>query len=207
MPATHKHLLNGPLRPAQIQTQSFRANRSSIAGPDVPEPPYPIPLEGVVQRGFGRGSKDLGCPTGQHLPRSFPIYPDESLPDIGGDGGTRRILRVRTSTSTEGQQSRLRSEDHQVWPMVMSLGWNPFYKNERMTAEIHIMHKFSDDFYGYNMRALVLGYIRPELDYTSRVTEALIEDIEIDKKVALASLARPGYKYTLDPFFSNRSQA
>ena len=26
------------------------------------------------------------------------------------------------------------SEDLKVLPMVMSLGWNPFYKNERLTA-------------------------------------------------------------------------
>jgi riboflavin kinase len=25
-------------------------------------------------------------------------------------------------------------EDRAVFPMVMSLGWNPFYKNERLTA-------------------------------------------------------------------------
>lgn len=197
MPATHPHLPNGLPRPVQLQTQSFRANRPSIAGPDTPEPPYPILLEGVVQHGFGRGSKDLGCPTAN--------LPDESLPDMvaavkpGVYYGYAQVLPL------EGQKSRLRPEDHQVWPMVMSLGWNPFYKNERMTAEIHVMHEFSDDFYGYNMRALVLGYIRPELDYTSR--EALIEDIEIDKKVALASLARPGYKYTSDPFFSNHDKA
>jgi riboflavin kinase len=30
------------------------------------------------------------------------------------------------------------------------------------------MHNFAKDFYGYEMRALVLGYIRPELDYVSR---------------------------------------
>ena len=28
----------------------------------------------------------------------------------------------------------LSAEDSVVLPMVMSLGWNPFYKNERMTA-------------------------------------------------------------------------
>lgn len=28
----------------------------------------------------------------------------------------------------------LSEEDGKVLPMVMSLGWNPFYKNERMTA-------------------------------------------------------------------------
>jgi hypothetical protein len=30
------------------------------------------------------------------------------------------------------------------------------------------MHEFKTDFYGYDMKALVLGYIRPELQYTSR---------------------------------------
>jgi len=30
------------------------------------------------------------------------------------------------------------------------------------------MHAFQSDFYGYEMRAIVLGYIRPELDYISR---------------------------------------
>jgi hypothetical protein len=34
--------------------------------------------------------------------------------------------------------------------------------------EIHIMHPFNADFYGHEMKAIVLGYIRPELDYTSR---------------------------------------
>lgn len=34
--------------------------------------------------------------------------------------------------------------------------------------EVHIMHDFSSDFYGYRMKVVVLGYIRPELDYTSR---------------------------------------
>jgi riboflavin kinase len=30
------------------------------------------------------------------------------------------------------------------------------------------MHTFKSDFYGCDMQAVVLGYIRPELDYTSR---------------------------------------
>jgi riboflavin kinase len=84
--------------------------------------------------------------------------------------------------------------------------------------EIHIMHEFPADFYGYEMKALVLGYIRPELDYISRgevqflcinpfvsecnTPEALIEDIEIDKQVALNSLERPEYnEFMTDPHF------
>ena len=38
--------------------------RPMIVGPNVPESPYPIALTGAVQKGFGRGGKDLGCPTG-----------------------------------------------------------------------------------------------------------------------------------------------
>lgn len=30
------------------------------------------------------------------------------------------------------------------------------------------MHDFGSDFYGHAMNAIVLGYIRPELNYTSR---------------------------------------
>ncbi|KAF9132383.1 riboflavin kinase [Mortierella sp. 14UC] len=78
-----------------------------------------------------------------------------------------------------------------VYPMVMSLGWNPFYKNEKKSAEVHIMHNFHRDFYGDELRVVVLGYIRPELDYTT--LEALIEDINIDIEVALRSLERPDY--------------
>jgi hypothetical protein len=34
--------------------------------------------------------------------------------------------------------------------------------------EIHVMHPYKSDFYGQPLKAVVLGYIRPELDYTSR---------------------------------------
>lgn len=32
------------------------------------------------------------------------------------------------------------------------------------------MHEYQADFYSHELRAVVLGYIRPELDYTSRGT-------------------------------------
>ena len=38
------------------------------------------------------------------------------------------------------------------------------------------MHKFDTDFYGYELRAIVLGYIRPELDYTSRGRSCILRD-------------------------------
>lgn len=49
---------------SQSLTDPYRTNRPTIVGPATPQDPYPIQLEGAVQHGFGRGSKDLGCPTG-----------------------------------------------------------------------------------------------------------------------------------------------
>lgn len=31
-------------------------------------------------------------------------------------------------------QTHLDEEDSEIHPMVMSLGWNPFYKNKQLTA-------------------------------------------------------------------------
>ncbi|KAF2654800.1 riboflavin kinase [Lophiostoma macrostomum CBS 122681] len=37
--------------------------RDPIAGPEHPQPPFPLKLRGPVIKGFGRGSKELGIPT------------------------------------------------------------------------------------------------------------------------------------------------
>jgi riboflavin kinase len=49
--------------------------------------------------------------------------------------------------------------------MVMSIGWNPTYNNNKKTAEVHILHKYQNDFYGKELRVIILGYIRPEFKY------------------------------------------
>ncbi|KAI0772650.1 riboflavin kinase [Irpex lacteus] len=171
--------------PAPISKSDARAHRPSIVGPDSPEEPFPIILSGTVQHGFGRGGKDLGCPTAN--------LPDESLPPMSSVTQTGVYYGfAQVTPSKDGQSTPLNTQDTLVYPMVMSLGWNPFYKNKQLTAEIHIMHDFQKDFYGHYMQAIVLGYIRPELDYVSR--EALIQDIETDKQVALNCLARPEYE-------------
>jgi riboflavin kinase len=79
-----------------------------------------------------------------------------------------------------------------TFPMVMSIGYNPFYKNTVRSAEVHVLHKFSADFYDAHMRLLILGFIREEKDYKS--LEALIEDINFDCEVAKSSLGRQGWQ-------------
>jgi len=61
------------------------------------------------------------------------------------------------------------------------------------------MHDFATEFYGSHMNLVILGYIRPELDYVSK--EKLIEDIVTDIEVAGRSLAREKYmEYKSDPY-------
>lgn len=81
------------------------------------------------------------------------------------------------------------------------------------------MHQFPTNFYGNTMAVMVLGYIRPELDYISKGTplpryplfpthrspylEALIADINTDVKVALNCLQREAYvAFANDEYFA-----
>ena len=72
--------------------------------------------------------------------------------------------------------------------MVMSIGWNPFWKNKERSIEVHLLEKFEKDFYGLPLRVLVLGFVRPERDYDSM--DELIKDINTDIEVTRMSLAR-----------------
>merc|ERR1711939_29218 len=163
--------------------------RELIAGPsDQPAAPFPVYLSGCVQRGFGRGGRDLGCPTANFPDEVIEPYAD-SL-ESGVYYGFARVKHERSPASASDE----------VHPMVMSIGWNPYYKNVRRTAEVHILHDYGEDFYGEYMSAVVLGFIRPEYDYNS--LDALVDDINTDKKVAAASVARPSYEtFARDPFF------
>lgn len=62
---TAAELINSPSRPtAPLRTESFRDSRPDIVGPDEPPAPFPVIMRGAVQKGFGRGGRDLGCLTG-----------------------------------------------------------------------------------------------------------------------------------------------
>lgn len=231
-----------------LKSPTSPSRRPEVCGPHAPERPYPIYLRGNVEKGFGRGSKDLGCPTA-NLPskvvgpgtpltrtgvyfgfaRVLPQDPDDAsltdsedvdpdssiqvpgasdtvddednevvlgaspIGDVGegfldsglprprhnsrgqpspasllearsnrpdkeadvsrselsngaGDNSATGSLHGATASSSSSSSSltagrrkktkrvNLRSEDCQVFPMVMSVGWNPFYKNTHKTA-------------------------------------------------------------------------
>lgn len=143
----------------------------------------PYFTKGEVVKGFGRGSKELGIPTA-----NFPIEVVQKLPkniDTGVYYGWTQV------------------EDSPVYKMVMSVGWNPFYKNKEKSMETHIIHKFEDDFYGKILKIVILGYIRPEMDFSS--IEALKETIWEDIKKAELELERSDFQqYKSNSFFSQQ---
>ncbi len=67
---------------------------------------------------------------------------------------------------------------------------NPYYKNERKTAEVHILRSFEGDFYGAHLRVSVTGFLRNELNFTT--LEALIDMINTDIRLAKECLSSGG---------------
>uniref|UniRef100_F1KTT2 riboflavin kinase n=1 Tax=Ascaris suum TaxID=6253 RepID=F1KTT2_ASCSU len=128
---------------------------------------FPYYFSGRVVTGFGRGGKQLGCPTANlddgaiaRLPSDFPCGVFYGLAQV--DGG-------------------------KLYGMVMSVGWNPHFKNEKKTVEVHILHSFPEDFYGSNLRAVALGYLRSMTAFDS--LDDLKEAIKNDIAVAQSNLS------------------
>lgn len=57
----------------------------------------------------------------REMPAETAPYPPDSVPATPSTSGKEKIRR-------------LAEEDGKVWPMVMSVGWNPYFKNEKITA-------------------------------------------------------------------------
>lgn len=179
--------------------------RPDIKIPDSPEDPFPILIKkSEVIPGFGRGSTELGFPTA-----NIDITTNETLKELnaGVYFGFARLYksekvefledkifnRVDGKSSVKLNYGRyLSTDDLVILPMVMSLGWNPYYGNKEKTCEIYIIHEFSDSFYGADMTAVICGYLRPELDYSG--VDALKKDIQLDVDIGLQNLEKLGYK-------------
>jgi len=115
---------------------------------------------GEIVKGFGRGSKELGCPTAN--------YPLEVV----------RQLPKDFQTGVYFGWANLNNGD--VHKMVMNIGWCPFYNNTEKSMETHILHPFNEDLYGQVLKICIVGYLRPEMNFDS--VEALINQIKDDIK-------------------------
>jgi riboflavin kinase len=104
----------------------------------------PVTLEAEVIHGFKRGSTELGFPTA-----------NLSMADLG----------VKGSSFETGIYYGIAHLDNKEYKTVISVGWNPFYKNVEKTIEAHLLHKFEEDFYGSRIKLVIYGYLRPEANF------------------------------------------
>lgn len=124
----------------------------------------PYFTQGTVIKGFGRGSKQLGIPTA-----NFPEDVVSQLPSSIENGVYYGFSSV---------------DGGNVHKMVMSIGWNPHFNNEKRSMETHILHEFENDFYNSLMKVIILGFIRPMQSYSSldELIKAIYEDIMTAQK-------------------------
>ena len=76
----------------------------------------PFRLEGEVTKGFGRGSKELGIPTANFSEQVVSALPNDLQTGI-----------YFGFTKLEGDQDEIRKA-------VISIGWNPYYKNSKKSV-------------------------------------------------------------------------
>jgi riboflavin kinase len=114
----------------------------------------PIYLSANVVHGFKRGSKELGIPTAN---LDMDVV-NKMLRDKGNS-------EAELKTGIYYGWAKLGSSDA-IHRTVISVGWNPFYKNEKKTLEAHLLSKM-DDFYDDNLSVLMCGYLRDEANFTS----------------------------------------
>lgn len=154
--------------------------RPDVSIPKSPQTPYPVTERHVtIVAGFGRGSAELGIPTAnvstQEVKAVTQLEPgvyfgwakvhkkaDVTHSDVKARESGKQVEYSYGLGLTEGKDLEV------VLPTVMSIGWNPFYGNKEKAIELHIVHEFPQDFYGATVSFNVLGYIRPELNYTTK---------------------------------------
>jgi len=149
-----------------------------------------VRLGGPVVRGFGRGSKTLGVPTANLDVAPIKKESDALAPGIYfGWAGLRGNDSNDDANDSRNDGEAQNVIENVIAPMVMSIGWNPFFDNATKTVEPWLLRDFGKDgdFYGRELRLAVLGYVRPEADFAS--LEALVERIHRDADVARGALA------------------
>lgn len=110
--------------------------RSPLAGASSgPASPFPIQLSGPIVKGFGRGSKELGIPTAN--------IPLAGLSVGGHEGVESGVYYGWAGVNVDEGGARIdqgEGREGGVWPMVMSIGFNPYYNNT-VRSVVGFLHK------------------------------------------------------------------
>eukprot|EP00968_Pinguiococcus_pyrenoidosus_P024787 scaffold5067_cov245-Pinguiococcus_pyrenoidosus.AAC.5 len=146
-------------------------------------------MTATVVQGFGRGGKLLGCPTANMDMAQIGHLADTV--DAGIYFGWAQVV------NRDGELEEETSAP--VYKAAISIGWNPQFGNDEKTVEPHLLHDFPEDFYGQDLRVMIVGFIRPEKAFESM--EALIAQIRDDVRKTDAALENPRHKRLLEDDF------
>ena len=171
-----------PLLGHHPQVRKHQQLRLSIMDREKIEQKLPHYARGEIVKGFGRGSRELGFPTANFSEEVIDKLPSELVGGIYF--GFAKV------------------DDGPVHDMVMSVGWNPFYKNEKRAMETHIIHEFQGDLYGRMLAVIIVGFLRPEANYDSleKLIDAIKNDIQNGQK---NNKEEKFVKLRTDPFFDS----
>lgn len=139
----------------------------------------PLFLEGPVVTGFGRGSCQLGVPTANIDP--VPLADTLRQLPKGVYFGWASLDAADPA-------------DRGVHKMVMNIGRRPTVSQGaeglEETVEVHILNRYSQDFYGKRLRVVALGYLRPEMRFAGGIKE-LVARIRADVAISKNQLDDP----------------
>ena len=123
-----------------------------------------IQLAGIVVKGFGRGSKQLGVPTANV--EMTEVNKAKTAGLVPGVYSAKALL------TKEGEEPK-------EYLCAMSIGWNPVYDNAEKTIEAFLVHDFAgEEFYGAHLTLNVTSFIRAEALFGD--FDSLIQAIQCD---------------------------
>lgn len=91
---------------------------------------------GPIVKGFGRGSKDLGCPTGKSS-ASIPtrqFYLDSEMYWVSANFALEVVQKLPPAMETGVYIGWAKVDNGDVHKAVLSIGWNPFYANKEKSV-------------------------------------------------------------------------
>lgn len=150
------------------QKMSNKLKMSSVSASGKVLLDKPIFLQGLVAKGYGRGSKKLGFPTA-----NLPYF--DSLIESNG-----------LSNGVYVGWASLRHIPDQRFTVVSNIGYSPTFagqENKVRIVESYLLPSPNNavplaDFYGSYLRLFLIGFIRPEMKFGS--SAELTEQIQAD---------------------------
>lgn len=154
----------------------------------------PLRLKSKVVHGFQRGSKQLGFPTANlHVPTI-----------VDQIEGLRKGVYFGYAKVNYKDKKRGGALGKTPQKVVVNVGERPSFEDGTdLTIEAHVIDCETDDFYGEEMRVVLLGFVRPEMKFDG--IGALIARIKRDVGIATSQLKGEFESFAVDAFVNGRN--